>query len=720
MPGLPTQASTERSPHSGGTLGVLPEERAKASFDIQELRRALFGSQADAPPPVDEFVALFDKSPFNDADLDTLRSYEDLWRVTMKRTSEAVKIIRENPKLMVAHRVQRKVSMHQLYSTGALGIHFSMFRTFIMTQANDEQKKRWLKLAESGHYFGAYAQTELGHGSNLRGLETTATFDRVTDEFVIHSPYLTSLKWWPTGMYCCTHGAVMANLVIDGKNYGFHGFMVQFRDDQGRCMPGVEIGEMGPKINGKITNIGYARFTHVRVPRSNMFARAQQVTREGEYIKAPAKLSKFKYISMMEVRRDFVHWSADRLGKAATIAIRYSCIRRQGFLDNANEELGENPVLNYKLQQYRLFKALALSYMFMWNGRYVTDYLGRVQKAVLDGDEAAGDELPMLHATLCGFKVFSTITAHANIEECRKACGGQGFLRSSGIANMPQEMAEPVTAEGEQVILSQQLSRFLVKEVRRVRAGSRPVGQFAYLGGAASMAPVRLQTYRGAMVTLLEMMEYRAAVFAFKLEAAFSAAERPGKTFEATLNEVAVLAWKAAEVHSFYAFAQNFSYALENYIKTPGAKAVLAKLLELTLLQIVSENGGDFIDILNGEQLDLVLDRINALLSEIRPDAVALCDAFGFKDSALESTLGRFDGAVYEAIYDEAKKNPLNQSDHMVGWEDFSQILNLEFLREGMKVQRAGAGLGPTKASLKEQRAAAGSGPTAAAAASKL
>lgn len=698
MPGLQTKASAERSPYSGGTLSVLPAERAKASFDIQELRRALHGKKADEPPAADEFVDLFDKPPFNDADLDTLRSYEDLWRVTIKRTSEAVKLVRENPKLMVAHKVQRKVNMNQLFSTGALGIHFSMFRTFIMTQADDEQKDRWLKLAESGYFFGAYAQTELGHGSNLRGLETTATFDRATDEFVIHSPYLTSLKWWPTGMYCCTHGAVMANLIIDGKNYGFHGFMVQFRDDQGRCMPGVEIGEMGPKINGKITNIGYARFTHVRIPRSNMFARAQQVTREGEYIKAPPKLSKFKYISMMEVRRDFVNWSAMALARAATIAIRYSCVRKQGFIDNSNGELGENQILNYKMQQYRLFKALSLGYMFLWNGRYIADYLGRVQKAIMEGDETAGDELPMLHATLCGFKVFSTVTAHANVEECRKACGGQGFLRSAGIANMPNEMGEPVTAEGEQVILSQQLSRFLVKEVRRVRAGSKPMGQFAYLGGAKDMAPVRLKTYEGAIPTMLDMLKYRAAAFAEKLETAFTAAEKPGQTFEATLNEVAVLAWKTAEVHSFYAFAENFHYALNTFIKSDGPKPVLGRLLELTLLQIIHENGGDFVDILNGHQLDLVLDRITAVLSELRPDAVTLCDALDLKDSFLDSTLGRFDGAVYEAIYDEAKKNPLNQSDVMLGWEDFSKILNLDFLREGMKTQRAGADFGPTVA----------------------
>ena len=44
----------------------------------------------------------------------------------------------------------------------------------------------------------------------------------------------------------------------------------------------------------------------------------------------------------------------------------------------------------------------------------------------------------------------------------------------------------------------------------------------------------------------------------------------------------------------------------------------------------------------------------------IRPDAVALVDSFGFLDMQLHSTIGRKDGKVYEAIYAQAKKNPLN------------------------------------------------------------
>ena len=68
---------------------------------------------------------------------------------------------------------------------------------------------------------GCYAQTELGHGSNVAGLETTATLDKATDEFVIHSPTVTSAKFWPGDLgRNTTHAIVFARLLIEGKDYG--------------------------------------------------------------------------------------------------------------------------------------------------------------------------------------------------------------------------------------------------------------------------------------------------------------------------------------------------------------------------------------------------------------------------------------------------------------------------------------------------------------------
>lgn len=47
-------------------------------------------------------------------------------------------------------------------------------------------------------------------------------------EFILHSPTLTSTKWWPGGMgKTATHAVVMARLILKGKDYGPHAFIVQ-------------------------------------------------------------------------------------------------------------------------------------------------------------------------------------------------------------------------------------------------------------------------------------------------------------------------------------------------------------------------------------------------------------------------------------------------------------------------------------------------------------
>ena len=80
---------------------------------------------------------------------------------------------------------------------------------------------------------GCYAQTELGHGSNVAELETTATFDSKTDEFVVHSPTLTSTKYWPGGMgLWASHALVMARCIVSGKTYGVQAFLVQIRSNK--------------------------------------------------------------------------------------------------------------------------------------------------------------------------------------------------------------------------------------------------------------------------------------------------------------------------------------------------------------------------------------------------------------------------------------------------------------------------------------------------------
>ncbi|KPJ09431.1 putative peroxisomal acyl-coenzyme A oxidase 1 [Papilio machaon] len=78
-------------------------------------------------------------------------------------------------------------------------LHLGMFVPTIIGQCTPEQQAHWLPKALEMQIIGAYAQTELGHGTFIRGLETTATYDPATEEFILHSPTLTSTKWWAGG-----------------------------------------------------------------------------------------------------------------------------------------------------------------------------------------------------------------------------------------------------------------------------------------------------------------------------------------------------------------------------------------------------------------------------------------------------------------------------------------------------------------------------------------
>jgi acyl-CoA oxidase len=72
------------------------------------------------------------------------------------------------------------------------------------------------------------------------------------------------------------------------------------------------------------------------------------------------------------------------------------------------------------------------------------------------------------------------------------------------------------------------------------------------------------------------------------------------------------------------------------------------------------------------------------LLESIRPDTIALVDAFDFTDTALASSIGRKDGNVYEAMFKAALTSPLNKTEVFEGYEkSLAPHLDKEFLKIG-------------------------------------
>jgi acyl-CoA oxidase len=152
-------------------------------------------------------------------------------------------------------------------------LHMEMFVTTIREQASEAQRAYWMPLIESWKIIGAYGQTELGHGSNVRGLELEARWDGRTKEFVLHSPTLTASKWWNGSLgRIANHCIVVAQLLLpkpsspdEYVSHGPHPFIVQVRDTKThQPLDGVVIGDIGPKYGYVTMDNAYMLFDNFR------------------------------------------------------------------------------------------------------------------------------------------------------------------------------------------------------------------------------------------------------------------------------------------------------------------------------------------------------------------------------------------------------------------------------------------------------------------------
>lgn len=214
-----------------------------------------------------------------------------------------------------------------------------------------------LQKAITFEQMGCFALTELGHGSDVSSLETTAHFDAETNEFILNSPTETSRKFWigSLGKSACM-AVVFANLITERVKQGVHGFLVRIRDESTHLpLPGLEIGDCGDKIILQAIDNGWIRFNKFRIPKEALLNKFADITNDGVYfsvISSKGKRFAFQLGSLSGGRIAICQVSVD-LGLAAlSIAIRYAAVRKQ-FKSPTNKK--ETRLLDYRSLQYRLF-----------------------------------------------------------------------------------------------------------------------------------------------------------------------------------------------------------------------------------------------------------------------------------------------------------------------------------------------------------------------------
>jgi acyl-CoA oxidase len=263
---------------------------------------------------------------------------------------------------------------------------------------------------------GCYAQTELGHGSNIAGLETTATFDETTDEFIMNTPSVTAFKFWPgeLGKFA-THAVVFAKLFVNEKDHGVQSFLVQIRDTETHhLLPGVIAGDIGPKYGFSMKDNGYLAMNHIRIPRFNMLSRYSEIDSKGNFTtKGDLKIL---YTVMQSIRILIIRMAYTQLSRGLTIAIRYGIVRTQ-FKDKAGSN-EERAIIDYQTHQFKLIPLLCQCYAFVFVNKRMQKDFSKMKKQIKQGDLSKIGEL---HTISSGTKAFYTWMALDGLEVCRQS-----------------------------------------------------------------------------------------------------------------------------------------------------------------------------------------------------------------------------------------------------------------------------------------------------------
>ncbi|XP_034937330.1 probable peroxisomal acyl-coenzyme A oxidase 1 [Chelonus insularis] len=536
-----------------------------------------------------------------------------------------------------------------------LTLHYVMFIPSIMGQGTVEQQGYWISRAWSCNIIGTYAQTELGHGTFIRGLETTATYDPTTREFILHSPTRTSYKWWPGGLgQTANYAVVVAQLYTQGECKGIHPFVVQLRDEETHePMPGIKIGEIGTKLGMNATNNGFLGFDHVRIPRENMLMKNSQVLEDGTYVK-PAT-DKLTYGTMVFVRTVLIRDVSRYLSKAVTIAIRYSAVRRQSQIKSSEPEC---QIIDFVTQQYKLFPNLAACYAFWLSAEWIWIMYNNVSAELHHGEL---ERLPELHALTCCLKAVASSDSASGVEQLRLSCGGHGYMAASNLPATYGLVTAVCTYEGENTVLLLQTARYLVKAHRQAMSGQNLTPTVQYLSTMANAGKKR--PWRNTLTCIVVAHQ---AVAAGKIRLATENMDqriKMGESPEDAWNHTSIELMQAAEAHCRAFIVARYIEWVKKLTVSHELQQVLQQLCETYAIYWVLQRVGDFLrfSCLVSKDVPVLQRRLEDLFKEIRPNAVGLVDAFDIRDEIIDSALGAYDGNVYERLYSAAMKSPLNQ-----------------------------------------------------------
>ena len=535
--------------------------------------------------------------------------------------------------------VMETLSYHDLSLVIKFGVQFGLWGMSIQLLGTQKHHKKYLKDIGAMKLPGCFAMTETRHGSNVKGLETTATYNHKNQTFTIHTPHPDAQKEYIGN--AAIHGmmaTVFAKLIIDGKDYGVNAFVVPLREANGKIAKGISIGDCGQKMGLNGVDNGTIRFNKVVIPKENMLDRFASVNDQGIF-ESDIPSDNRRFFTMLGTLvggRIGIPRSALAAAKSGlTIAIKYGNQRRQ-FGPEGGSEI---PILNYRMHQRRLLIPLAQTYALHFSLRHLTErYIDRKES-----------EMQEIEALAAGMKSLTTWFVRDTLQECREACGGKGYLSENRIGALKNDTEIYTTFEGDNTVLMQLVAKNRLSEFRKNFGEMDASGIVNYILDKAKTALIEKNPVakRNTNASHLLDAEFHLNAFRYREQALLeSAAKRLKRLIDGRMDSYD--AFNVAQ-HQMIEVSRAFldRVVLEQFqsavskTKDKKCKGILAQLCQLYALSQIEKNKGWFLeaDYMDGVKTKAIRKMVNQLCWEIRPDAIPLVESFAIPDQCLAAPI---------------------------------------------------------------------------------
>ena len=536
------------------------------------------------------------------------------------------------------------------------GVQFGLWGGAVQQLGTRPHHERYLKATATLELPGCFAMTEAAHGSNVQQLETTATFDAGSEEFVINTPSDEARKEYIGNAAC--HGrlaAVFAQLIVDGESHGVHVLVVPLRDEHGHVCDGVRIEDCGEKMGLNGVDNGRIWFDNVRVPRDALLNRYGDVSPEGVY-SSPIENPNRRFFTMVgnlvQGRVCISGASISAAKSALTIAVRHGLRRRQ-FGPPDEQEI---PILDYRTHQRRLMPLLARTYALHFAQAELTEKF----HAVFSTDQPPERDQRELESLAAGLKATSSWHATETIQNCRECCGGAGYMSVNRFAALKADTDVFTTFEGDNTVLMMLVAKGVLTDYKDDFSELDPPELVRFVAGQTVETVVeRIFARKIAQVIAdvvptsddtgdllrrdhqIELFRWReghvtasvARRFKRGLDEGFDAFE----VFRAVQNH----AVNAARVHTERVILEAFAAAIDA-CEDHALRATLGLVCDLYALYEIESDRGFFQEHgrLTGSRCKAITREVNRLCNEVREQAGALVDAFGIPDQILAAPIG--------------------------------------------------------------------------------